>query len=875
MHNKLLKTTAILGVSLLFGCAPLRQVSKPEEVIDSEQIRALEDVQRLMTERRYNTALDLLTSMERSQSAPPDLYYLMGESFYQTHQFDQAIAAFSLALANDPTHHASRQRRWAAMLAGNLGNKPMTEKVISEIAQFLKEYGHEANALFAAYRGYEYTRRPEERRKVLQRLLELDLNQELANWVATLLFEEILSERDNETRLVLMELYLKRFSNAASASTVAILLARHLDTQHTDDNDYLAAAEQYLKVYPDNRHLYQQFAHRLILRGAELDRSAKLLETHRQLFEQQNGQSTIANTSTSLVPNELQIELSDTEHLLGLLHYKQEQFTEAVPHLRNSRSIFENRNEATNLLGEIEFRNGDPKLAISYFEEALKIGDLPEAVDQLEQLLYSEHGYQGESWRFFANKAGTPQFTDVTTEAGFGRVRGQRVAWGDFDNDGFDDLLLDGPRLFQNTGAGEFRDVTEQLGLSHFENHTGGQWGDIDNDGDLDLFLTHRTTNRLLRNDSTEVFVDVTDGAFNVSPIGPTEAAAWGDANNDGLLDLYIANYQQPSIERAVCSPDQLFLNLGNATFNDASIEAGIQSDEPMCGRGVTWADINRDGWQDILVSNYRLDPNFMWRNEGNAQFIDIAAENGYRGKNVDGAYGHSIGSVVGDIDGNGTTDIFVSNLAHQRYIEFSDLSMLLVNEGPPHFTLDDKFLNSGIRFEESSSDPMLLDVDNDGDLDLFITSVYSGRESHLYLNDGDGAFEESSWLSGIRVTNGWGAANADYDNDGDVDIFVASQDGVRLFRNDGNDNHWLAIRIRDPRCNYFGVGNLVTVSYASRAQTKEVVAGRGTGSQDSLALTFGLGDYAGPVNISMQNLCGMEERYRVDGGDQFVTLPN
>jgi hypothetical protein len=405
----------------------------------------------------------------------------------------------------------------------------------------------------------------------------------------------------------------------------------------------------------------------------------------------------------------------------------------------------------------------------------------------------------------------------------------------------------------------------------------GGVWGDYDNDRLPDLFVTSHQGNYLLHNEGgTHLTVS---GAWPAAAgglvAGSTEGAAWGDVDNDGYLDLYVANYEHGKVLRGQCGQDQFFVNHRGRGFTEARVAAGMVSEEAMCGRGVTWSDLNGDGWQDIMVANYRLDPNFLWLNQGNGTLRDVAETAGVQGQEVEGAYGHSIGSVSGDLDGDGDFDLYTSNLAHPRHIEFSDLSMLLLNDGARSPRFIDRFAEAGIDFDETSADPLLFDVDNDGDLDLFVTSIYPGRSSHLYLNDGQANFTDQTWLAGAAVVNGWGSAWADYDGDGYPDLLVASVEGVRLLHNEGGAHNWLAIKIDDRNCNRFGVGSKVTINYGRESQVREITAGRGTGSQDSLTALFGLGNYPGPVAVQVKTLCGDTIRRQIKELNRTVVLDN
>ena len=158
--------------------------------------------------------------------------------------------------------------------------------------------------------------------------------------------------------------------------------------------------------------------------------------------------------------------------------------------------------------------------------------------------------------------------------------------------------------------------------------------------------------------------------------------------------------------------------------------------------------------------------------------------EKGVAGTNNDGYFGHTIASAWGDYNRDGWMDLFCANLAHPRYIEFSDISQLLVNSGPPDFVFTDQIKGSEITYDETHSVPAWIDIDRDGDLDLYITSVYPQERSYFYLQEADGSFTDIAFLSGTRVDNGWAVEFCDFDNDGDPDLLVGSGSGVRLFKN-------------------------------------------------------------------------------------------
>jgi len=488
-------------------------------------------------------------------------------------------------------------------------------------------------------------------------------------------------------------------------------------------------------------------------------------------------------------------------------------------------------------------------------------------------------------------------FTDVTDSFGLADRKESRVAWGDCNNDGSDDLLLNGCVLFRNDAGRGFTNVTDSAGLKDVSGR-GGLFADFNNDGWLDLYVSAGSgPDWLLKNDNGR-FVNLSDRAGGPSDSFPTEGAGWADYDNDGWVDLYCANYE--NWEQHSYYPDKLYHN-ERGYLADVTKTAGIIPPYgiDLAGRGVNWGDYDDDGLQDCYVSNYRLCENFLWHNRGDGTFENVAAQEGVAGDEVAGWYGHTIGSTWGDYDNDGDLDLFTADLAHPRYIEFSNRSRLYENLGPkasPRFR--DRRAELGIRYEETHSDPAWADVDNDGDLDLYITSIYEGRRSFLYENklvlppslgsviirspgevpplpSGAAEFREVTWLSGTRCYNGWGCAFSDFDNDGDVDLVVGSGSGLRLFRNDTeNGNNWLKVKVVGTKANRAGIGCRVTVIERNkRRQMREVEGGKGTMSQNSLIQHFGLGKDARPVTVQVRFAPGRVTTLKNVKPDQLITV--
>jgi hypothetical protein len=446
-------------------------------------------------------------------------------------------------------------------------------------------------------------------------------------------------------------------------------------------------------------------------------------------------------------------------------------------------------------------------------------------------------------------------FTDVTAELGTGLAGSGSVSWADCDGDGWEDVW--NGRLWRNRGDGTFEDVHDASGIV-----TGGAaaWGDWDNDGAVDLFLAsdvdsiyrglgdctfedHTATAGIV---DTQLF-DVGNG-MEMLP-APTPSATFLDYDGDGLLDLYQANFLSFSTYDATY--DYLWHNEGDGTFRDVSEELGLISQEGggLSGRTVVAGDWDDDGDPDMYVGNYALDRNLGWRNDDWGQgFTNIARNTSFEG-DADGgfgnpSFGHTIGCAMGDLDNDLDLDIFAANLAHPRFIAWSDPSHLFRNQlqelGEVAFT--DVRADSGLLYQETDSSPILLDYDNDGLLDLFYTAVYPARPSYLYHNEGGLQFRLQSYPAGTWIWGGWGVAGADYDNDGDVDIY-----GGRFYRNDMEaTGQSISVKVTGNgtgQTNRSGLGTKIWVTAGTLELRRDVQGSVGTGSADSFVQTIGIGD--------------------------------
>ncbi len=447
------------------------------------------------------------------------------------------------------------------------------------------------------------------------------------------------------------------------------------------------------------------------------------------------------------------------------------------------------------------------------------------------------------------------RFTDVTAALGLDGLKAGRVAAADFDADGDPDLCFGG-RLYRNED-GRYTEVGGELGVT--QRGAAALFGDADGDGLLDLLVAGGKPflYRNLGKKGKYAFEDATAaaGLGAVSFAATPEGAAWVDFDDDGDLDLYFAVYEKPMGKG---NPDVLLENDGDGVFTDASAKLAALPEGDACGRGVSPADVDQDGDSEIFVSNYRLNPNLLWQWDG-AGLSDRSAALGVKGERqpADGAYfGHTIGSCWGDVDGDGDLDLFSANLAHPRFIRqgFSNLSFLGIQQEDGSFR--DERAARGVRFQETHSDPALVDIDNDGDLDLSLTCIYEGVPSALFQNDGAGHFSPITFRAGAVAFHGWGQSWLDFDGDGFLDVVYASSAGVRAFRNSGNDNHYVRVALQT-KGRDLGYGAVVQVEGteedAPPPLTRQLFAARGTSSQDEPVLHFGLGGYDGKIRIRVR----------------------
>jgi hypothetical protein len=859
---------------ILLSCTTLK-TSGVSPAADSDYQSRLSRAWQLLNKRQHRLALVEFTEARTMAPGRIEPVYGRARALFHMNRFAETLAACAEIGAAPADNYEALGFCWGARLEIGGAGPEVKEEVARELAGFLDDPAPSPELLYSLYKGYYYLQEREKGRQLLLRLAAMAADPSLAGSIAGSLFEEIVATAPgSEIRVKLAASYLDNFPEEKMVDKAALVVLGSLSTSRDGEIDHRQLVRTFLENRPESLLIRGAAAYWLLEQETGYIYAAELLEENLRALEDYRA-TRPPHFSPALWEEQVEEKRAFYRYLLGRAWLGLGEAGKAAVLLDEVLGERRDWPGGYHFRGLSAIRQGQIAQAVNFLRMALAAGsERPETERLLSDLLRDHYGFSGEPLAYFQNRESGVRFREVCGQMGLDGVKALRAAWGDYDNDGDDDLLLDGLRLFTNMGAAGFveRDRLIPSGLGPA---SGGVWGDYDNDRFLDIAVTARGGSFLLHNEAGERFTRVElPSPATLFPVNP-EAAAWGELNNDGYLDLYLANYEHGRVLRGQCGRDRLLVNQSGRGFRDVTVAAGAISDEDMCGRGVLWTDLNGDGRQEIVVANYRLDPNFLWFNRGGGNLRDVAEAAGVRGHEVEGAYGHSIGSAAGDLDGDLALDLFVSNLAHPRYIEFSDRSMVLLNRDDRSLEFTDLYPESGLAFDETSADPLLFDADNDGDLDLYITSVYQGRSSHLYLNDGRGRFSDGTWLAGAGVENGWGAAAADYDGDGYLDLLVASPDGVRLLHNEGGGGNWLALKIDDRRCNRYGVGSQVLIAYDGQRRVREVAAGRGTGSQDSPTAHFGLGSYSGPVEIRLNTLCGDNLPLTVEEPNRLVVIGN
>ncbi len=514
-------------------------------------------------------------------------------------------------------------------------------------------------------------------------------------------------------------------------------------------------------------------------------------------------------------------------------------------------------------------------------------------------------------------------FADMTTTAGLdfsmrsgGRIKNYIVeskggggAFFDYDGDGWLDVyLVNGSRfaaypdsvappgnaLYRNIGDGTFQERTQTAGVGDTGWGMGVAVADYDNDNDADLYVSNYGANILYRNDGARRFADVGKAA-GVDLAGWSTSATFADYDNDGDLDFYVAQYLDFAPERTpprggmwkgvlvFAGPlglpgaqDMLYRNEGDGTFIDMTRKAKVGRAKPTYGLGALFCDYDLDGHPDLYVANDSA-PNFLYRNQGDGAFADVAVESGVA-LSAEGIAQAGMGIAYGDYDADGFSDFFVTHFE-------DDYNTLYRNRGDGSFAV----ASTDAGLTEPSLSRLafgtnFLDYDNDRDLDLFVANGHVmdrirlleedlryAQSDQLFTNTGTGQFQDRSATNGpafAREAVSRGAAYGDYDRDGDLDLLVTHSNGpVALYRNDlPPDHHWLALTGQL-------TGAIITLRCADQTQTRTIAAGGSYLSANSPQFHFGLGSCDETASLTIRWPDGTRTDHRNIQTNQIIRI--
>jgi len=505
-------------------------------------------------------------------------------------------------------------------------------------------------------------------------------------------------------------------------------------------------------------------------------------------------------------------------------------------------------------------------------------------------------------------------------------VIGSGACMADYDNDGFVDIYaVNGVgythyygkkwwwskdpynTLYHNNGDGTFTDVTEKAGVGDKGWGMGCAFGDYDNDGNPDLYVTNYGANVLYHNNGDGTFTNVTEKA-GVGDEGWGTSIAWSDYDNDGNLDMYIANYLvfdktmnpgEPNSAYKIDMPllmdsklfegqrNILYRNNGDGTFMDVTDQAGV-GNSPGKSMGVVFSDVNNDGNQDIYITNDKS-RNVLYLNDGNGRFTDVGGDMG-----VDSPMS-GMGAAIGDHDNDGDMDIFSTYTQEDTNLLYNNTIIDKGESSGPYS--HNKFINAtmdaGLGEEVSVGyfgwGTEFFDYDNDGHQDIFVANGHGmpdfdnprstiGQRNQLFRNSGDGSFFEVSGSAGYGLKlqdSSRGVTMGDYDNDGDIDLFIVNNNTYASLLNNegGNAGNWLNIKLMGTSSNRDAIGARVKVTAGSLSQTKEVRSGSGYLSQSDMRLNFGLDDLATVESVEIRWPSGTIESFRDVKSNQFIVI--
>lgn len=448
-------------------------------------------------------------------------------------------------------------------------------------------------------------------------------------------------------------------------------------------------------------------------------------------------------------------------------------------------------------------------------------------------------------------------FVDVSTGVdlfSFGGVQG--IAVGDYNNDGFDDFYVCADvgrnRLFRNNGDGSFTEEAEELGLAIAAKSKSAIWGDINNDGYLDLYLANLASNdQLFLNQGDGTFQDITAQA-GIQNWENSSSVNMADVDNDGYLDIYISNLAAENI---------LYLNGQDLTFQNYTQQSGAT--DTGSSMGSIFFDYDKDGDQDLFLTHDHAEPSFLYQNDGSGHFTEVSEA---ANANVQGL---GMGVDIGDVNQDGYSDIYITNLFKNT---------LLLNNGDG--TFDNISASAGIEDYGMGWGTTFVDFDRDGWVDIYVAndSEFSPYPNVLYRNQGDNTFVAVELQKDISSNaQSYAAVCLDYQLDGQMDLALANrgaEDHFQLFENSNRSGNWIGVKLQGVESNRDAIGSkLRIVDDLGHIHYRELTAGQGWTAQNSSLLYVGLGAATAIDTLSLYWPSGLTQQLVGPAINQYYTI--
>ena len=709
-----------------------------------------------------------------------------------------------------------------------------------------------------------------EAEQAFQACLQMDANAHDARMQLAKTYTRQLKFASAEVELQMLIGLLKQAPKAKNKLSKAYLTLAEVFSYQQRFADATVALTRALEVNPDDTDARIRLGYFL---GAPQQMLVPDLSASKRQFEK----------VLELEPNNLEAMLQ-----LGLAEFRLGEADKAAKRFENIIQNYRRHSGAYYYLGVYQLRHGDFEKAVANFKESLRLkprdpetlwnlwtayGELGGYPEELPEEFKIQREWKQEGRVEAGGKSGSrvfqssnqdpkteTQLVNVASDLKMDKVDGGRgSAWGDYDNDGDLDIVAVGTyqphALYRNNADGTFTNVAAEAGIADPRGGWGSLFADYDNDGYPDLYITRggwsgAAENTLYQNNGDGTFTDVTHAAGVADPQS-SFCAAWADYDNDGYIDLYIADGVIGDGAANV-----LYRNNGDGTFTNTAERAGVANTGDSLG--TAWGDYDKDGYIDLHVVNYGQS-NVLYRNNGDGTFTDVTATTGMNLPVTDAFVTFFL-----DVDNDADLDIFISNSgSFQAFIagqiagsapHDADRQVLYRNNGDGTFT--DVTRESGLYHAFGAMGANFGDINSDGYLDIYLATgaPQMGRleRDALFRNNGDGTFTDATFALGLgNIGKGHGVTFGDADMDGDVDIyvsvggaFIGDQWHNLFYQNTGVGNNYLNLKLVGVKSNRDGIGAKVTLHVGDSLIYREVSGGCGFGSTNSLQLEIGLGTH-------------------------------